>query len=148
MGIGASSDLESSIERFGPEATHEKPYIVLLTEPHVKFFTNQTKLSSIPQGYRAFLPRTEDKTTPVTTGNWPRTAIMFNTNLNIWPVPQFTSKDCTVAQINLNMRVTFLVSLYLDGSKMSFPDSFLQLLHQRDGKGVLVGVDSNSHSPL
>ena len=146
--IVASSDLEHSISRSGPEALNVQPLIVLLQEPHVKCFTNRTKLSSIPQGYWAILPRAEDKISISNTGNWPRTAIMVNSIINAWPVPQFTSRDCTVIQVNLNFCTTYLVSLYLDQTKLSFPDSFLRLLQQREGKGVLVGADSNAHSSL
>ena len=145
-GINASSDLEYAVLKNIKDK--ESPSIIFLQEPHIKFFTNRTKLSSIPQGYRAYIPRTEERTTAATTGNWPRTVILFNSNLNIWPIPQFTTRDCTVAQINLNLHDTFIVSLYLDRTKMSFPDSFIELLHNRGGKGLLIGVDSNSHSTL
>ena len=115
--IGAASDLEHCVDgakgpeqcadKSGPEAIHIKPLICLVTEPHVKICTNRTKMSHVPQGYRALLPRTEartgDRIKAGTTGNWPRAAILFNSNLNIWPVPEYTSRDCVVAQITLNM---------------------------------------------
>ena len=106
------------------------PDICLLTEPSCSMSSHEI-INSIPQGFSAFVPRTEKRTFKNDTGTWPRSAVLYRSSLKIWPIRQFQSRDCTVAQMVMNFRTIFIVSLYMDCSKMSFPEVFINLLEEK-----------------
>ena len=49
-----------------------------------------------------------------------RTALVTK-GITSWKVPQFCSKDVIVCQTKINNKLTFLVSLYLDGKVLGLP---------------------------
>ena len=65
-----------------------------------------------------------------------------------WKVPQFCSKDVTVCQTKINNKLTFLVSLYLDGKVLGFPKEFVDLMRNVGNNDILIGTDSNAHSTV
>ena len=62
----ALSDLEHKLSLWSEPET--KIHIALLQEPHVNTFVNCTVVSNIPEGYRAIVPKAENKTTRTNTG--------------------------------------------------------------------------------
>ena len=76
-----------------------------------------------------------------------RTALVKK-DLNTWKVPQYCSKDIIVCQTKLNNKLTYLVSLYLDSTVLSFPNEFKELIQNKGDYDILIGTDSNSHSTV
>ena len=76
-----------------------------------------------------------------------RTALV-TAGINTWKVPQFCSKDVIVCQTKINNKLTFLVSLYLDGKVLGFPREFEDLMRNIGNNGILICTDSNAHSTV
>ena len=55
-----------------------------------------------------------------------------------WKVPQYCSKDVIVCQTNINNKLTFLVSLYLDGKVLGFPKEFVDLMRNVGNNDILT----------
>ena len=68
--------------------------------------------------------------------------------MTTWKCPQFCAKDIAVCQTKLNNCITYLVSLYLDGKVLDFPDKFKELIRKKGDCDIIIGTDSNSHSTV
>ena len=55
-------------------------------------------------------------------------AALVTKGMTTWKCPQFCAKDIVVCQTKLNNRLTYLVSLYLDGKVHDFPNEFKELI--------------------
>ena len=79
-----------------------------------------------------------------------RAALRVHQALEPWIVTNMCSPDLCVAVINIEGRLTYIASLYLDILlDVEYPP-FLKLVDtcQRDGIPLILTMDSNSHSPL
>ena len=82
-----------------------------------------------------------------------RAAIFAHASLNIWPVHSLMSKDVAVAHWDTgrhDLQDVLLVSCYWDGTIPALPPSIEACsAYCRDhGLNLLLGIDSNAHSPL
>ena len=75
-------------------------------------------------------------------------AALVTKGMTTWKCPQFCAKDIAVCQTKLNNRLTYLVSLYLDGKVLDFPDKFKELIRKKGDCDIIIGTDSNSHSTV
>jgi len=77
----------------------------------------------------------------------PRTAIIHNPSLDIWPVDHLSSRDCQAAIWHLNKITVLIVSLYWPINEPAIPDSLPTILAEASASGweVIVGMDSNAH---
>ena len=108
--------------------------IFLITEPPTICVSN--KLSNVPSDtYNVF---TEVK------GH----AAIITTGIVSWHCPQLCASDIIVCQTRINDRLTYLVSMYMDGHKLEFPKEFIELVTKKGECDILVGNDSNSHSTV
>ena len=80
----------------------------------------------------------------------PRAALRVRKDLSPWPVPEFTNQDICVAAIKIENKLTYLCSLYLDIEMEVCNQTFLKLIAscQKEKIPLVIGMDSNSHSPL
>ena len=58
-------------------------------------------------------------------------AALMTKGMTTWKCPQFCAKDIAVCQTKLNNRLTYLVSLYLDGKVHDFPNEFKELIKKK-----------------
>jgi len=77
----------------------------------------------------------------------PRTAIIHNPSLNIWPVDHLSSGDCQAALWHLNKITILVASIYWPINEPHIPDSLPAILAEASASGweVIVGMDSNAH---
>ena len=80
----------------------------------------------------------------------PRAALRVDRGLHPWLVEDHTDQDQCVVEINVEGRRTYICSLYLDINQSVHRPSFLKLLNvcERDRMPLVIGMDSNAHSPL
>ena len=75
-------------------------------------------------------------------------AAIITTGIVLWHCPQYCASDIIVCQTRINDRLTYLVSMYMDGKKLEFPAEFIQLVTNKGECDILVASDSNSHSTV
>ena len=82
--------------------------------------------------------------------SYPRACIRINENLNPWLVNEFTSRDICCVAANVEGRLTFIASVYLDINLSATPDQLSHLIDSCNRKGIplLLGIDTNAHSAL
>ncbi len=79
-----------------------------------------------------------------------RAALALDRSMNAWKVEQFTSPDCCVVAVKISGKQVYLCSSYLDITKsVNHPDLLACIKHcNRFRIPLIVGMDSNAHSPL
>ena len=78
--------------------------------------------------------------------NSPRAAIVFNPSLDIWPLPQFSHRDCQAALWQINSRKVILISAYWAINEDMEPHLQTVLSYAKDkGWQVLLAIDTNGH---
>ena len=82
------------------------------------------------------------------TSSWPRAAMFVRRDLVSYYVPQYSSRDVCCIQTTVNLRPTYVVSGYMDGDVMEIPKTLVNLLENLGKKGLILALDSNSHSVL
>ena len=108
--------------------------IFFITEPPTICVSN--KLSNVPgDTYNVFAEK-----------KW--RAAIITTGIISWCCPQYCASDIIVCQTKINDRLTYLVSMYMDGKKHEFPSEFIQLIANKGECDILVTLDSNSHSTV
>ena len=108
--------------------------IFLITEPPTVHTTN--KLLNVPNDIYNVFTEVKGRAAIITTG------------IVLWRCPQFCAPDIIVCQTRINDRLTYLVSMYMDGKKHEFPKEFIDLIAKKGQCDILVGTDSNSHSTV
>ena len=80
----------------------------------------------------------------------PRAALRVGKDLNPWLVAEYTNRDMCVVAVKIESQLTYLCSLYLDITIDPKNPLFEQLVDvcNRERIPLVVGMDSNSHSPL
>ena len=80
----------------------------------------------------------------------PRAALRVKSDLNPWLVTGFTDEDMCVVAIKISGQEVYLCSLYLDILQTIFKPAFLKLVEwcNRKRMPLVIGMDSNAHSPL
>jgi hypothetical protein len=109
------------------------PVITLVQEPHV---SGKGKIVGIPSNIKV-----------MAAGLKPRAAILTK-DVDLWLCDSFSDRDVTTCLGKIGNKETYICSLYLDGTKMTFPEKFLNLLASRGDRSILIGIDTNSHSTL
>ncbi len=85
------------------------------------------------------------------TCNRPRAALYLANNLNVWPMADFTTEDMATARVGTNEGEFIVTSVYMDGNNDEvYPDLLRKLVKhaRRQHLELLIGTDSNAHSPL
>ena len=77
--------------------------IVFITEPFVK----RRKVDSLPNNGHSIILACERS-------HRPRAALRLDRNLSPWLVEEFTDEDMCVAAVNVESRLVYVCSLYLD----------------------------------
>ena len=78
-----------------------------------------------------------------------RTIIYSSKNVNCWFLENLTSKDVAVIQTKINKKPTIIISAYFDiTNKEVISTELIKAIEYADAKnmGLLIGLDSNSHS--
>ena len=111
--------------------------IVLITEPYVHDGNVALLDKTVGNLYYAL---NED----------PRACIRITPDLNPWIVNEFTSKDICCVAANIEGRMTYIASAYLDINLSAIPKMMSDLIDCCNQKGIplLIGMDSNAHSAL
>lgn len=80
----------------------------------------------------------------------PRAALRVRKDLHPWLVPEFTERDVCVVAIKIESRMIYVCSLYSDIELEVRNVTFLKLVDwcQKERIPLVVGMDSNAHSPL
>ena len=81
----------------------------------------------------------------------PRAAIYVRRDLETWLVEELSTEDLCVCTMKIEGRIWYLASLYLDiNHSISGNDDVNRLLEWCDNYSIslLIGADSNAHSPL
>ena len=87
-------------------------------------------------------------------GDRPRAAIVAAPGLDLWMVPEYSSSDVVTCLLRTGCDQTpelYVVSAYLDITLPGVvPEPLGRLVDhcRREGKQLLIGMDSNSHSTL
>ena len=108
--------------------------VIFITEPYT--IASSNSLLDVPNDVYNIYAERGGRTALVTKG------------ITSWKVPQFCSKDVIVCQTKINNKLTFLVSLYLDGKVLGFPKEFVDLMRNVGNNDILIGTDSNAHSTV
>ena len=115
------------------------PLFALLQEPAT---TTSGKLVSFPRGTQVFAD-----------GLHPRAAVLATPDLNVWAIPEHTSRDvasCLWKTNSLQFPELIIISVYSDITKDTISPE-LQALVQYCGSTktpYIIGADTNSHSVL
>ena len=75
-------------------------------------------------------------------------AALLTKGIILWCCPQNCANDIIVCQTNINNRITYLVSMFLNIKVLDFPPEFLELVWKKGECDILIGSDSNSHSTV
>ena len=80
----------------------------------------------------------------------PRSAIRVAKGLHPWLVPEYTERDICVVAIQIKSKLVYLCSLYLDITFDIRHQLFCKLVDRCNQERIplVVGMDSNAHSPL
>ena len=80
----------------------------------------------------------------------PRAAIRVDQDLSPWLVPEYSDRDMCVVAVKLESKLVYVCSLYLDINLEVCRRSFSRLIDwcNRERISLIVGMDSNAHSPL
>ena len=70
-------------------------------------------------------------------GNSPRAAIIAN-KCNLLLCPSYSNRDVTTCQ----------TSVYCDINQLNLPTELIKLMEEKRGANIIIGMDSNSHSPI
>jgi len=79
----------------------------------------------------------------------PRAVIIYNPSLDIWPMPQYSNRDCQFAVWQINNTKVILGSVYWDirsNEMLKHIDNvLLDLSVNSPNFKILIGIDSNAH---
>ena len=76
-------------------------------------------------------------------------AMIVTKNMDCCFCPNFSGRDVATAVWNGgNMGQVFVTSAYFDIKEENPPDELVRLLEAKASEGLIIGVDSNAHSPL
>ena len=115
-----------------------KSFLISLQEPPV----HNSRVVGLGTQQNVFFDRTTDR---------PRTAIFASRDLQLWAVPEFTTKDLTTCIWLKDGREVFVASAYFDINLDSVVPTILNRLLQhcdRKRKEVIICADTNAHSSL
>jgi len=81
----------------------------------------------------------------------PRTAIIYNPSLDIWPIAHLSDRDCQMAIWYLNKKVTIiLISAYWENGNNQIPPKLKKAIQyaKQNKYELFIGIDSNAHHSL
>ena len=122
------------------ELSRRKDEIAFITEPHLA----NKKVTSL------LSDRLQSQVLAAEGPHRPRAALRVCHDLQPWLVTEFTGPDMCVGSIKIKNQVVYVCSLYLDILKEVHHPEFLRLVEwcNRERMPLVIGMDSNAHSPL
>ena len=83
-------------------------------------------------------------------GKSPRACVRAAANINVWKVNEFTDRDVSTIATKINGKLTYLAAVYLDINYTVKNRTMVDLIDCCGRKGIplVLGMDSNAHSPL
>ena len=147
--IAASTELEYQMNVNSDDVANYNCCFVFMTEPYVSTLNTKIRLPHTPMNFIPYVQSNFIKPSPeVKSGfdTWPRAAMFARRDVVSFFVPQFSSRDVCVIQTIINCRPTYLVSGYLDQNVHDIPKSLVKLLDNLGNYGLILDLDSNSHS--
>ena len=149
--IAASTELEFQMNTNSDDVANYNTIFVFVTEPYVSTLNCKIKLPHTPMNFIPYVQSNFIKPSPEAKSGfdtWPRAAMFARRDVVSHFVPQISSRDICVIQTIINCRPTFLVSGYLDQNVMEIPKSLVKLLDNLGNHGLILALDTNSHSTL
>ena len=121
------------------ELSKQKCEIAFITEPYIQ----RGKITSLLSNSSSNVLVAEGVLRP-------RAALRIGRGLHPWIVPQFSGEDICTACFKINGKTVYACSLYLDIEKTVHHRNFLSLVEHchRERSALVVGTDSNAHSPM
>ena len=115
----------------------ERDFICLITEPA----TIRNRLAGIPKSYNVI---------PEARENSPRAAIYTSKTVQIHKIASLRHRDLAVDIIKIGGCSTAIISAYMDIKNIPIPEHLVKAIEycKCKGYGILLGVDTNSHSKL
>lgn len=119
-----------------------------------KLFTSEKSKHVVVLTTEPYLGRNKQAVNPhhdlkiFSAGLAPRAAIISK-NIDLWLCPSFSGRDVTTCLMRTSSNKEILLSsAYLDITANELPGELTRLLDARGDKPLLLGMDTNAHSPL